>query len=92
MQVEANRLLEVDLDRSALVLPSQGIVDLAIDFGSVEGAIAMVERPGQSRVIQSQFKCRFSLIPKLVTSQSVLWSRRELQLERESENGVDVSQ
>ena len=51
LQVEANRLLEVDLDRSALVLPLQGIVDLAIDFGSVEGAITMVERPGQSRVI-----------------------------------------
>ena len=92
MQVEANRLLEVDLDRSALILSLQCIVDLAVDFGSVEGAIAMVESPGQSRVIQSQFKCRFSLIPKLVTSQSVLWSRRKLQLESESEDGVDVFQ
>lgn len=52
LQVEANGLLEIYLNSTALVWPLQGIVDLTVDLGSVESTISMVEGPGESAIIQ----------------------------------------
>lgn len=56
LKVEPDGLLEVTLDGAALVLAFESIVDLDVDFGSVEGAIAMVEGPRLAVAVQSCLK------------------------------------
>lgn len=46
LQVESYRLLEVDLDGTALVLAVERIVHLHIDLWSIEGSITMIKGPG----------------------------------------------
>jgi len=48
LQVETNRLLEIDLDGTALVLSLKSIIDLHVDLGAVESTITMVECPGDA--------------------------------------------
>ena len=43
LQVEADWLLEIDLDRTTLVLAAQGVEDLHVDFGTIEGTISFID-------------------------------------------------
>ena len=56
LQVEPDRLLEVNLDGSALVLSFQGIVHLDVDLGAIESAITVIECPRFSTFVQCIFK------------------------------------
>jgi len=92
LKVETNRLLEIDLNSTALVLSLKSIVDLNIDLGSVESTITMVESPGDAGFVKSILEGLLSDIPSLLRSEFVLGTGGELKLESESENGVDVKQ
>jgi len=92
LQVETNRLLEIDLDGTALVLSLKSIIDLHVDLGSVEGTITMVECPGDTGIVKSILKGLLSNIPSFFRSEFVLRAGRELELESESKDGVDVEQ
>jgi len=92
LQVETNRLLEIDLNSTALILSLKSIIDLHVDLGSVESTITMVESPGDAGFVKSILEGLLSDIPSLLRSEFVLGTGRELKLESESENGVDVKQ
>ena len=53
LQVEADGLLEVDLDGATLVWSLEGVVDLTIDLGSVERTITVIEGPGHATGVES---------------------------------------
>ena len=63
LQVEADRLLEVELDGSALVRPVQRVVDLDVDLGPVKGSVAVVEGPLEAAIVQGDLKCTLCLVP-----------------------------
>lgn len=92
LQVEANRLLKVDLDGATLVRPVQRIVDLDVDLGSVKGAVTMVEGPWESAIVQGNLKCFLRLVPQIIAAKPVFRPRRQLHLEREVKNGVNMLQ
>ena len=50
LQVESDRLLEVNLDGAALVLAFERVVHLYINFWSIKGAISMIKGPGHFRL------------------------------------------
>lgn len=74
LEVETNRLLEIDLNSTALVLSLKSIVDLHVDLGSVESTITRVQFPGSTEVVKSVLKSTFSLIPHVVSSKTVFRS------------------
>ncbi len=43
--------LEIQLNRSALPSPSQGILQVEIDLGSIESAVALIDAVGYSQFI-----------------------------------------
>jgi hypothetical protein len=63
LQVESNRLLEVNLHSATLVLSAQGIHNFDVNLGAVKRAISMVVGPGLSKSIQSLFKRLFGHVP-----------------------------
>ena len=90
LQVEADGLLEVDLDGAALIWSLEGVVDLTIDLGSVERTITVIEGPGHTTGVESLLEGCLRLIPQIIASQTVLGPGRQLQLESESKDGVHV--
>lgn len=92
LQVEANRELEVALNGAALMRALKGIVDLDVDLWSVEGSITGVQGPWLAELVQSIFKSFFRGVPELVGTKTHLRPSREVQIECESENAVNVLQ
>ena len=90
LQVEANGLLEINLDGTTLVWPVKCVIDLNINLRSIESTIAMVEGPWKSTAVQGNLKRVLCLVPQIVRSKSVLGTGRKLKLEREVKDGVDV--
>lgn len=90
LQVEAYRQLEVDLQGAALVLPFERVVNLDIDFGPIESAVTVVERPRLAEPIQRVFKRRLRFVPLAFRTQSIFWPGRELQFVGEAEDPIDV--
>lgn len=56
LQVEPDWLLEVALDRAALILALESVKHLNIDFGSVESTISMVEGPRLAIAVERGFE------------------------------------
>ena len=92
LQVESDGLLEVNLNGAALVWSVERIIDLAVDFGSVECAITVVEGPRQSANVEGLLEGSFSLVPLLFATQLILRPCGQLQVESKSKDGVDVFQ
>ena len=92
LQVEAERLLEVHLDGSALVLAFERIIDLHVNLRSIESSITVIEGPGHSKFIKSLLEGPLSLIPLFVSAKSIFGASRQLQLKGESKDAVDVLQ
>jgi hypothetical protein len=90
LKVESDRLLEVQLNSAALVLTSQGIINLNVDLGAVESTISMVVSPGSTELVQCIFESFFSFVPLGIISETLLGSSRELELEGKTENSIDV--
>lgn len=75
LEVEADRELEVKLDRSALVRSVESVVQLDIDFRAVESAIALLDRPLLAEFIESLCERLLCLVPNLDFSQEFFRSR-----------------
>ena len=74
LQVESNRLLEIDLDSSALVLSLQSIIDLNVDLWPIECTITVIIGPGSAKFVQGFLKSRLCDIPLLLSAKTVLRS------------------
>ena len=90
LEVEADGLLEVNLDGSALVLAVESIVDLHIDLGAVESTVAVVESPGLAEGVEGVLESILRDVPLLFRAESVRGPRRKLKLELEAKDAVDV--
>lgn len=90
LQVEADGLLEVDLDRTTLVLSLEGVINLHVDLWAVEGTVTMVESPRLTECVKCFFKSSFSLVPKFIGSEPILRARGQLELHLESEDTVHM--
>ena len=80
LQIEADWQLEVTLDRAALVLALEAVVYLDVDLGTVEGAVSLIDRPGVAKLVESRFESTLCLVPKIVATEALLWTRRKLSL------------
>lgn len=77
LELEVDRQLEVQLNRSALVLALQSIRHHDVDFGAVECTVACVDSPGLTEIFQGEAKLVLSVIPKLEVSHVLLRSSRD---------------
>ena len=75
LQVEADGLLEVTLDRTALMSLLERAQHLNVNLGAVEGTITMVVGPWLAEVVKSSLKGQFGLVPLLLSSETVLRAR-----------------
>lgn len=92
LQIEADRKLEVTLDRTALVLALEAVVDLNVDLGTVESAVTRIDRPGMAKLVESSFESTLCLVPKIVATEALVWARRKLSLERKTKDTVNMVQ
>ena len=92
LQIEADWQLEVTLDRAALVLALEAVVYLDVDLGTVEGAVSLIDRPGVAKLVESRFESTLCLVPKIVATEALLWTRRKLSLERKTKDSVNMVQ
>jgi hypothetical protein len=90
LEIKSNRQLEVKLHGTTLMRPLQGIKDLDIDLGPIEGTISWVLFPGLSKFIEGFSERTFCLVPKSVVSEFVLGPCRELKLEFEAEDAINM--
>jgi len=90
LKVEANGLLEVDLDSTTLVLSAKRIIDLDVDLGAVERAITVVVSPGLAEAVKSVFEGTLSHVPLFLGAEFVIGSGRKLELVGEAEDTVDM--
>jgi len=63
LKVKPNGQLEIELDSSALMLSSEHVKQLYINFWSVEGTITLIYVIWFSEFVQSQLQLRLSKIP-----------------------------
>lgn len=56
LQVEADGLLEINLDGTTLVLSLKGVVNLHVDLGTVESTVTVIESPRLSEGVKSLLK------------------------------------
>jgi len=92
LKVEPDGKLEIQLHGSALVRSLKRIVDLDVNLRSVKSTITGVELPWHAKSVESIFQGLLSLVPKVVTSESLLGSGGEFKLKLELEDAVDVPQ
>lgn len=74
LQIKSNRLLEIDLDSSALVLSLQSVIDLNVDLWPIECTITVIVGPGSAKFVQGFLKSRLCDIPLLLSAKTVLRS------------------
>lgn len=93
LEVEALGELEVELDRCALERPAERIADGNVDLRPIERAVARVELPlAGILLIKGTLELRLGLVPRLNRPKVVVGACRELELEVEPEETVDVLQ
>ena len=91
LQVEAFRQLEVKLDRRALERPAERVADGDVDLGPIERAIARIEVPlAGIPLVECALQLPLGLVPRLDRPKVVVGARRELELELEPEEAVDM--
>src|SRR5207247_11245448 len=66
LEPEALGLLEVELDRRALPLPPDGIVELDVDLRSIERAASLVDAVRGAAVLERLLERALRLIPRRV--------------------------
>ena len=91
-QTETDGKLEIKLNSSGLVDSVQGIQDLDIDLGTIESTITRVDLPVAfaDEFIQGLGESSFGLSPQLNIAHSLLRTSGQFELERHSENTVNV--
>ena len=89
-EAEAAWKHKVQLNGSALMRSSNGIVQLDIDLGSIERAVSWVDLPLLSEAIKCLGQLLFCGVPAIYFAEEHLWAGRELKLILETEESVDV--
>src|SRR5436853_2356532 len=76
LESEALGLLEIELDRGALPLSADGVVELDVDFRSVERPPALVDAVRGATVLERLLERALRLVPGRVGAQLLLGARR----------------
>mmetsp|Transcript_109308 Transcript_109308/g.341988 ORF Transcript_109308/g.341988 Transcript_109308/m.341988 type:complete len:309 (-) Transcript_109308:1086-2012(-) len=90
LQVEAQGIVEVELDGAALELPPHGILKPDVDLGAVEGPVALLDAPGAAGLAQGLLELRLGAGPELLAAERLLRPGAEAERELEAEELVDV--
>mmetsp|Transcript_14766 Transcript_14766/g.40378 ORF Transcript_14766/g.40378 Transcript_14766/m.40378 type:complete len:603 (-) Transcript_14766:35-1843(-) len=93
LEPEPDRQLEVELDGGALVLAAEGVVDVEVDLGAVEGAVLGVELPVLARRllvgVERRGELPLRLVPRLELAHVLLGPGGEEHVVLEAELAVD---
>ena len=79
LEPEPLRLLVVELDRGALPLPADGVVELDVDLGAVERPAALVEAVGDAAALERALERPLRHVPRRVVAQLLLGPRRQVE-------------
>jgi hypothetical protein len=85
LELEALRQLEVELDGAALPLAAEAVLQVEVDLGAVEGAVAGVELVVDAHGLECVLQALLGALPVLVGAHGVLGARGELDAVREAE-------
>src|SRR3989475_6428517 len=85
LESEAVGLLEIELDRGALPLAADGVVELDVDFRSVERPPALVDAVRGAAVLERLLERALRLVPGRVGAQLLLGARRQVEAVGEPE-------
>src|SRR5207247_8132006 len=75
LESEALGLLEIELDRGALPLATDGVVELDVDFRSVERPPALVDAVRGAAVLERLLERALRLVPGRVRAQLLVRAR-----------------
>jgi len=78
LEIKSDWQLEIQLNRAALVSTTERIFNLHINFRAIKGTITFFDTPRLPRFIECVPELCLSLFPKLVTANTGLRSRRQL--------------
>ena len=90
LQVEALGHLEVQLDGAALPGPAQGVGQVEVQLGAVEGAVAGVEDEVLAHLLDGGLEGLLRKVPDLLIAHVVLGHGGQLDLVGQAEGGVDL--
>jgi hypothetical protein len=92
LKIESNGQLEVKLNSTALKLSLQCIIDLDINFRTIECAVTGVEFPRFAKLIKSISQGALCLVPQFIVSKLISWSGRQVKLKIEAKHSVYIVQ
>lgn len=78
LQVKVERHLEVELDGTALPSAAERVLQVEVDLGAVEGAVALVDLIVHMQLLQSGAQALLGARPVLVGTHGVLGAGRKL--------------
>jgi len=95
VKIESDRSLEIELDCTALVISTKGIVELDVDLRSVEGTISRVLLPSESLLLSAELikrllKLVLSCVPDAFVSEVRFGSCGEVEIVLETIDSIDV--
>jgi hypothetical protein len=92
VEIEALRLVEVDLNRRALMASPEGVLDVKVDLRSVEGAVAGVHLVAAAGAGERLGERLLRMLPVLLGPHRLRGLRRQLDPDPfESELAVDLA-
>ncbi len=92
LQIEALRVVVIELNRRALPLAANGVLDVAVDLRAVERAVAGIDRVRLAGALERLLQRRLGAIPDGDIADEVrLRTRRQLRRVLEAEVAVDAA-
>mmetsp|Transcript_75896 Transcript_75896/g.164253 ORF Transcript_75896/g.164253 Transcript_75896/m.164253 type:complete len:846 (+) Transcript_75896:181-2718(+) len=92
LQVEPDRVVEVELDGAALVLAPHGVGEADVDLRTVEGAVAGVQVPLHAGLVEGRLQLGLGVVPDLLGAERLLRARGQRVAGLEAEDLVDVGE
>eukprot|EP00053_Salpingoeca_punica_P013384 m.120929 g.120929 ORF g.120929 m.120929 type:complete len:748 (-) comp16189_c0_seq1:23-2266(-) len=92
LELETLRQLEVELNGGALVSAAKSILDLDVNLGAVEGAIARLDLPRVAKLVERILQRLLGSVPLLDVTQELLRASAEVEVKGEVEDAVDIAQ
>jgi len=85
-KIESFRKLKVELDGGALDGPPEGVLDGDIDLGAIEGAVAGVQFPTMTELVQAFRQLRFRFVPSCSVSDETIGPSGKFEIEIKSKD------